>query len=54
MDTHMLIAVTIHPDGSQSSRIWTPTRAALDAITAPLGEPAAHTHLDASSPHDRR
>lgn len=45
----MLIAVTRHPDGSQSSRIWALPADRIDATVVGLGEPDAHTHVPAAA-----
>ena len=46
---HMLLAVTTHPDGSLTSRIWPLPAHQVDTVVAPLGTPRATTHIPADA-----
>jgi len=49
MTRHMLVAVTVHDDGSQSSRIWPLDADHVDQAVAHLGEPGWTTHVHAAA-----
>ncbi|MCX5066927.1 hypothetical protein OOJ91_13830 [Micromonospora lupini] len=46
-DRHLIVAVALHPDGSQSSRIWTIPADHVDQALEHLGTPDATAHIPA-------
>lgn len=49
MTRHMLIALAVHDDGSQSSRVWPLTADRVDQAVTHLGEPGWTTHVHAAA-----